>query len=107
MVSIVNPKDFWFRVRLYLRAKNLSLKWLARSLGRRESFITNRSEQEKVTNREAEQILSILGISVYDMNAPIEIFATKHLQVEDGNVLGGEREIRGRWEAGATDLDEM
>lgn len=107
MVSIVNPKDFWFRVRLYLRSERLSLGWLADALGRRENFITNRARQERVTNREAEQILSVLGISVYDMNAPIEIFATKHLQVEDDNVLGGEREIRGRWEAGATDLDEM
>ncbi len=107
MVPFVNPELFWFRVRLYLRVKGLTLLDLSKALGRRPSFIINRSNQNKVTKREAKKILSVLGLSEQDMFSPIEAFAVKHLRVANDEELGSEREIRSCWETGPSCLDEV
>lgn len=107
MVSIVNPSEFWFRVRLFLQGRGLSYKWLADTLGRRERFIRNRSEQNRVTKKEAAEILSALKLTMIDMRVPIEAFATKHLRLQDDGTEGCEGEIRRGRQASFDDLDEV
>ena len=77
MVPSVKPEEFWFRIRMVLRSRDLSLLWLAKTLGRRVRFIQNRSDANRVTKKESEEILDALDLTMNDMALPIEVFANK------------------------------
>ena len=107
MVSVVNSEQFWFRIRLFLQAKNRSLPWLAGVLGRRNHYIANRSSKNKVTKKEAKEILDALGLTAQDISSPIEAFANKHLRNNDDDFASSKRAVRNGWEEGSSCLDEV
>ena len=87
MVSVVNSERVWVRIRLFLQAKNRSLSWLAGVLGRRSHYITNRSNNNRATKKEAMEILDALGLTLQDIESPIEVFANKHLRNDDDDFV--------------------